>query len=236
MNALLALGLLVAPGHQADEDSSRYVDDAVFVSEERPALEMEIPEGFSYMGSTETLLLGSALAERHHFASVVGRRIDRLIILQFEHYIDGAEGQYNFVIPGVLAGSNYRFSPRRIDLGGFAFVHNTWAFDFAENVSRNPDTESADTLELIRGGELRLDAEVILSRFVTEVGPTRRAELILFYMEPLAHHGLTLDALGESDMPRADYDAASRSVTQRSLTSFDSLERRRSPGVDRRDR
>ena len=152
--------------------------------------------------------------------------IDRLIILQFEHYIDGAQGRYKFAIPGVLAGSNYRFSPHRIDLGGFGFVHNTWAFDFAENVSRNPSAESADTLELIRGGELQLDAELIMSRFVTEVGPSSRAELILFYLEPFADNGLTLIGLGESDVPRADYDAVSRSLTQRSLLAFDSLARR----------
>lgn len=226
MNPLVALALFAASGVQAEPGPSRFADEGVFVSEERPALEMSIPRDFSYMGSTETLLKGSALAERHHFASVVGGRIDRLIILQFEHYIDGAQGRYNFVIPGVLAGSNYRFSPHRIDLGGFAFVHNTWAFDFAESVSRNPSAESADTLELIRGGELQLDAELIMSRFVTEVGPGGRAELILFYLEPLADNGLTLTGLGESDVPRADYDAASRSLTQRSLMAFDSLARR----------
>jgi len=33
---------------------------------------MDVPAGFSYVGRTETLLKGRALAERHHFASVAG--------------------------------------------------------------------------------------------------------------------------------------------------------------------
>lgn len=125
-----------------------------------------------------------------------------------------------------MASSNHRVSPERIDLGGFPFVHNTWAFDVVDNVDRNPHAESADTLELIRSGNLLLDTELIMSRFVTEVGPTHRAELILFYLEPLAAHGLTLEGLGESEVPSTDYIAASRSVTQRSLAVFDSLTRR----------
>ncbi len=148
----------------------------LFVSEAMPALELPIPEGCDYLGRLEFPIKDQAWSDRHLFARADGRRIERLVVLQFEGFLPEIEGRYGFSIPrsDQVAGSHYRFSPERIELGGYGYVHDTWAFDHRANAAENPGLESERTLRHLESEGWELADELIMSRFVREVGDARR--------------------------------------------------------------
>jgi hypothetical protein len=94
------------------------------------------------------VLKETADVERYHWVRVCDGQIEAMIVIQFEGLLDGVEGNYQFGIPDEedIAGSNYRFSARRIRLGEHEYVHNTWAFDNRESAEDNPGAESDRTI------------------------------------------------------------------------------------------
>lgn len=189
-------------------------------------MRLTIPTEFRPLGRLEFALEDTAWVDRHLFAVVDGTSIQRLIILQFEGFLDGVDGAYSFAVPPAeqVAGSNYRFSPSPVRLGASDWVHNTWAFDHRASAEENPGRESDRTLELLAELGLRLEAELIMSRFVRAVGEDARRELILFYIEPLTASGHRLDEFPDGGPPSAVYDQLSTAVTERSLEIFRTLQ------------
>ncbi len=219
--ALLAAALLTLG---ATSNDHRYVDGEVFVSESTPAFEMRVDEGLGYVGAIDFVLWDKARAQRHHWVDAnESGEIDRLLILQFESFLDSVEGNYSFGIPAddQAAGSNYRFSPQEITLGGHGYVHNTWAYDNAQNMREKTDGEAARTGRFLEERGLRLDAEVVMSRFVRAVGDDARNELIIFYIEPIAALGHHLDDFPDGGPPSETYDQMSAGLLQRSLAAFE---------------
>ena len=98
-----------------------------------PNLGLKIPPGYRYAGRTEIPLDDRALAIRQHLVALEDKRVQGLVIVQYERLLDGVDGEYRFEIAEPLAGSRWRKSPERIPLAGYEFVHHTWAFDNAES-------------------------------------------------------------------------------------------------------
>ncbi len=200
----------------------RTLQDGALVSSANPAMRFKPDDAFEYVGSVTLTVKDIALAERHHWVVADEGRVTMLIIVQFEGFLDDADGQYNISLPGAnLSGANYKFSPKRIDLGGKSFVHNTWAFDNAASARDNPGLEAAATLNMLADKGYAIDGELIMSRFGTALGDDRRHELIIFYIEPVANHGWTLADFPDGDPLTEKYKLFSDSVTKRSLDSFD---------------
>ena len=122
------------------------------------------------------------------------------------------------------AGSNFRFSPDRQRLGEFEFVHNTWAYDNGKNIEKNPAADAARTAELLARHGYVMDDELIMSRFVTEVGDARRNELIIFYIETLAKNKASLEDFPDGGPASEKFDRLSNSMTRRSLKAMRFLE------------
>ena len=106
----------------------------------------------------------------------------------------------------------------------FEFVHNTWAYDNGENIRHNPAAEAARTAELLAKLGYVMDDEVIMSRFVTEVGDNQRNELIIFYIEPLARNKSSLDDFPDGGPISNKFDRLSNTMTKRSLKAMLFLE------------
>ena len=202
----------------------RELRDGVLVSEALPALRLRVHEVFVYVGNTEVILRDLARAERHHWVRAEDGRVEGLVVVQFEGFLEGVEETYRFGIPKTdLAGSNYRYTPRPVTLGDAEYVHNTWAFDNADGARRNPGAEAAATLELLADRGLRLDDALIMSRYARIVGSERRDELILFYIEPLAASGHSLADFPDGGPPSPAFDALSEAVIRRGFESFELL-------------
>ncbi len=203
------------------QEPLRYIEDGVFKSEAVPPLRMLVDAAFEYIGYIQFILEDMAHVDRHFFVATRGSVINRMIVLQFEGFLDGVDDTYRGGIPtSQLAGSDYRFTDHFVHLGDADYVHNTWAFDHAASARDNPGAESAKTLEFLEAQGLRLADELIMSRYMRVVGADRRNELIIFYMETLRLSGHTLEEFPADGPLTEGYDVLSAAVSRRALRSF----------------
>ena len=191
------------------------------MSSAEPSLEVRIAPEFDYLGSDSFTLNERAAVERHIWVKAPKGEVEAFIVFQFEGLLDGIEGAYSFGIPeGGNLLYNYNIDAERVRLGALDYVHSTWAFDIEASAAQAPEAESARTMALMVEKGLKLPRELMMSRYVTEVGPERRDELILFYMEPVAFTGKRLADLEDSDEGRAAYAAWAAELTARGLLAF----------------
>ncbi len=214
---------LSAAACSAEEPASgpRTISDGTLVSTENPAMTFTPSDEFDYVGDFAITLKDVALAERHHWVAVKDGRVEKMLIVQFEGFLDGVDGGYNIVIPSEeRAGSNYKFTDKPVLLDGKPFVHNTWALNQQENAETNPGMEAEATLALLADEGYSLDDAVIMSRFGAAIGDDARHELIIFYFEPLADSDKSLDAFPDGEPLTDEYDMFSEAVTARSMEAF----------------
>jgi hypothetical protein len=217
LKTLLPAVMLIAATQPA---SHREVHGRLLRSSTLPKIAILVDDGFVYAGKSSFVLKEKAQVERFHFVQVEEKLIQRMIVVQFEGFLEGIEGSYRFGVPSVLAGGDYRFSPEPIPLGGHDYIHNTWAFDLVANMRSNPGNESGYTYRLLHEAGYEIPHEWIMSRFVRAVGPGSRSEIILFYMEALSELGIELREFPENAPPSRRYEEISKGVTERSLQAI----------------
>jgi hypothetical protein len=172
----LFLSLLLS---SAAQQLSRRVENSVLISESDPLLKMAVAKELAYIGRVPFQLRPIAAGERHVFAELnAEKRIIRMLVVQFE---------------GMLPGINdwYRFGLGRtpIRLGRHDYKHNLWTWNNAENIKQQPNNEAAAMQKFLDAKGIKLDDELVMSRFARPVGEDKRHEIIIFYIEPLAPYG-----------------------------------------------
>lgn len=213
--ALLAgITLLASPPALAGEQPRRGVEEGAFVSHGTPKLGVRIDPRFRYLGQDEFTLADRAAVQRHYWVDATDGQVSAMVVFQFEGLLEGVEGHYRFDIPETLAGGNFRYSPQRIRLGDLEYVHNTWVFDHAASARSDPGAEAARAIAFLAERGYALAGELIMSRYVTEVGPERRDELIVFYMVPLERLGHRLADFPAGAEPSPAFDRVSETVTR----------------------
>jgi len=187
-----------------------------------PVADFFAAESFDYLGNFVFVLRDTSTVDRHVWAETTDGRIDSLLIVQFERFLPAVDGTFGFGIPpqGGQSGGDFKFSPEEVSFGDAAYVHNTWALNHEDNAAANPEAESAATLAFLEGHGLSLDAEVIMSRAVRVASDDARAELILFYIEPLAARGAELASFDPEGPMTEAYELLSDTVTARHLEVF----------------
>jgi len=220
----VVVGLLAS--NTANCDDRRYVSEGIFVSEFTPPIRIRIKEDFKYLGNSSFILKGIANVDRHHWVLVDDSEVKAVVMVQFEGLRDGIVGKYQFGIPqgAGIAGSNFRFSPQRLYLGKDSYVHNTWAYDNGEGMKSNPGAESTFTARLLKERGYTMQDHLIMSRFVREVGPKQRDELIVFYIEPLSNHDKALAQFPDGGPANEEFDRLSEEITRRSLNVIQVLD------------
>jgi len=203
----------------------RSFNDGVLISKADPAMSVRIASDFEYLGPESFLLGETHEAERHHFVRRDAGEVTALLVFQFERILDGVPGQYQFNIPPEehIAGSNYRFAPKRIRLGSHDYIHNTWAFNTRESARENPGKESDRTLRLLEGRGYKLDDGLIMARYVRAVGDDQRKEVIIFYMEPLRRNGHDISEFPDGGPVSESFDRLSTELVARAKGAFEVL-------------
>ena len=223
------LAFAAAPKSPAASEGRTY-KNGVFQSRSLPAIQIEIPKEYEYLGNTAFELTGEANVDRHHFVDGDSAgEMRRAIILHFEGFLPDVDQTYNYRIPKpeFRAGPDARFSDDFIRLGDADYIHNTWFFDAAQNIRENPDRELARSARLFKEHGYRLPDELMMSRFVRVVDEARKHEFILFYLEPLAKTGLRAASFVEGGAGAAVFDSLSAGITERSRNAFRVLEPRK---------
>ncbi|MEJ2759673.1 MAG: hypothetical protein P8046_14430, partial [Anaerolineales bacterium] len=106
-------------------------------------------------------------------------------------------------------------------LCGVDWQQNPYFFDNAENIRNDPGTESDHTTRYLQEKGIRLEDELMMSRFARIVGVARRHEIILFYLENVSATGHTLAEISEDGDIRPAYQSIANRLVARSLEKFD---------------
>jgi hypothetical protein len=186
----------------------RVVASGVLVSRENPAVQIRVDPSLPYVGALRFPLKGIACVERHVFAASDGGRIRRLFIVQFEAILKDSDGIYRWQVR----------TPET--LGGIPYQHNVFFADTAAEIRRDPDAERARTKEFMDSRGLKMDDEIMTSRFARVVGDERRHELIFFYTEPLAPTGLRVSEFPDGAAQTPAQKELARAFSERSKRAF----------------
>ncbi len=197
-----AFGLLfsaTAGSSEGELPLERSVRGRTLVSDRAPAIILEVVPPFRYAGGHRFVLYGVAEAEQHVFVDAdAAGAIRRMYWIQFEHYLPGLGGTYEYESPG------------RLRIGPLEFVADTRVIpDYAESVgSSRPGSDVARVGELLRSRGLSLPRGAVRARLFHLPDATRRTELMIIYAEA----GASSDAPAASARVLA---AAARGLTIR---------------------
>jgi len=145
-------------------------DGEALVSERLPRLRIRPAATYGYRGAVELSIRGIALATRHHFVVLDDNVVDRLLVVQFEHFMT-PDGRYDYELP------------EPVELGGETY--GRWAFELsvAEQRSANPDMEMAATASHLERHGLELPDRHAVGRYARIVGEDPQYEVLLFFHE-----------------------------------------------------
>lgn len=189
--ALSAVWQLPASMPASADDTSRPVNDNIVLSSTNPSLAIKIDESLSFLGRHPIRIRDVAAGERIVFADTDGTKVRRLFILQFEGFLPGIDGYYRYDLSA---------SPV---VAGYPFRSNGFAFNLAASLENEPGGEAADTGRFLVAQGLEAPRDWAMWRSLTVTDVARRNELILFYVEDAADHGLTLAEIYEPGTFRA---------------------------------
>jgi len=184
--AAVSLGLaacsVLQPARAAE--GSRTVNGQVLTSTELPAVRIELPGDFKYVGTQDFILYDVARAEQHFFVDADAEgRIKRFYWIQFEGYLPSNTHTYNYE------------SKQRVTIGGLEFIADAFPVSLEPDTGR-PDSDGARARAFLKSkGYQMASNDVLLQRLVHLVDATKRSELMIIYAEPLGGTGLDAASL-----------------------------------------
>ena len=189
VTTLFAGVVLLAPTAGAQ----RKVDAHHVFSDSLPQATITLDAALTNLGTQRFVLYNVASAEQHFFAELDGTRIKRFVWIQFEGYLTGANGRYDY-----HADSLMQLWGRQVYMSAGLLATPT--------VERRPDSDGAKMRQFVREHGLTFDSTMLYHRLVTLVDDGSRNELMIIYMEaPSAYGrpGVPIKSLLDESLERA---------------------------------
>jgi ketosteroid isomerase-like protein len=185
------------------------------LSLQRPFVKIDVDERLPHTGTLNFRLKDVTQVERYIYAHAdKDRRVERLLIIQFESILPGVQGSYSFPVT----------NPTRI--GTYDYETSVGFFNFAERVAANPGAEADHTKTLLEKNGLNVDDELLVARYARITDDDKRSELIFFYLENPRAFGLSAADLKEGGSRFADAERVFADFTVRALKSFKVADRK----------
>lgn len=184
----------------------------VFTSTHTPAIQIEIDPAFYYIGNIEFDLKGIAHADRHIFVDARQNQVRRMIVLQFEGFLDNNRMTYSYLPHNLIL------------LGGEGYGKDNFFFSNIEEITANPGAETDYTLALLRSHGFQVEDEQMTARFARIIDSEGRNEFLIFYHENIRITGHTLAEIAKDEIILEQYQDIAEDLTQRSLQSFQIIE------------
>ena len=184
----------------------RRLEGHTLVSDRMPAIRIRVDDAFEYVDRLRFVLYGAAQVELFLFAAHDHRRVDRLVLVQFEGYLDDNDHVYDYPVT------------ETVTLGGEVYLVDTMPLTL--DAPPPPGSEFALVLALLRERGYTLPTVAVGQRFVRVLDEARRNEILIFYVETFDQ---ALLAVGEVAVPGRDVEppaALIRVVRERALGSF----------------
>ena len=169
--AMRALSTLIVVLTVASVSQGQIGVEQIVRSGDRPAITIKVDTSLGYLGKTALDVEGLAKAEQYWFGEVENGILVRAFIVHFEHFNDDNK-------------NIFRYPQNRLaKIGNHQYTHNVWAqpgFDMFE---------LPEVAALLRKRGIQAGRDWLLNRYVRVVDKHNKAELILFYIEPLGNFG-----------------------------------------------
>lgn len=164
-HAVALLGLLLpGVGVRSAGGQARQVIGRVVISDTLPRVRVEVDSAFDYLGHVTIPVGQTALAEQFIFADVRNGRIERAVVVHFEHFFPDNVRRFGYP-PGPTA-----------TLGEHTYLHQNWWL--GPDYMGKPSVDS-----LIRRRGLTTDSVYGSDRYVRVLPESDKHEFILFYLE-----------------------------------------------------
>ena len=153
-------------------EAYRSVEERAVVSDRMPAVRVDVAPGFAFAGRLQFVLYGVAGVESFVFAAAGDPPAGRLLVVQFEGYLEGNDHAYD-----------YSFA-ETVTLGNRPFHADSAVVDLTPPPP--PDSAMGRVLGLLAARGYTLPARAAVQRFVHLPDEAKRHELIILYAEALA--------------------------------------------------
>ena len=186
-------------------DGARRVTGNTLVSDRMPAIEVTVAEAFTYVGDLRFVLGEVAQVEAFLFIAQRRGAVSQLVVVQFEGYLDGQEGSYDYP------------STRLVTLDRHPYQADT----FIQSLTPRPPPASdvGRLIALLEERGYALPPAVLVQRFVRVLGAAKRAELLISVVEPLDDADL-IAAVARAGQPVPAPSGLARAAERRALASF----------------
>ena len=200
--AVLAL-LLCSPVAAQELRPARKVEANAVISADDPALTITLPTSVRYVGADRWLLYDVADAELHVFVEAdTARKVSRAYWIQFEAIVPAKpESTYNYerdpatTIAGLTFNVRARFGPT--------------------DEPTRPGSDLEHLRRLLTNAGYTLPAEVMNVSLVHLPTADRRKELMIIYMEDLAHTGMKAAQLVIDGKPAPEWTVIEKDLIDR---------------------
>ena len=188
---------------------TRTVSGQVLKSKATPAVRLEFPRAFKYVGSQSFVLYEVANAEQHFFVDADREgRVKRFFWIQFEGYLPTNNNSYKYKLTKV------------VNIGGFDFIADAYPRSLQGDLGR-PDSDGNRARAFLAGKGFHMaGTEIISQRLVHLVDAAKRNELMIIYTEDLSDTGLTAADLNEGGSAHGRWDEIAQGLLDRALKNM----------------
>jgi hypothetical protein len=203
MRILATLLLLTLPTATL---AQRAVEDNRIVSLALPAATIVVDPSFQYAGAQTFELHEVATAEQHFFVDLDGTRVKRLLYVQFEGFHEGTDNVYTY-------------SGETVELAGQTWYRGTATVRLPE-IEPRPDSDGARARTFLREQGWTLGPEIVSQRLVWLLDDPPRNEVLVFYTEDLADHGLSAAEIRRGGPAHDRWPAMNALLHERATAAF----------------
>lgn len=152
--------------------TKRAVKKQILSSTDAPKIRLKFDKKFKFAGSQKFVLYARAEAEQFFFVEAENKQIKRLYMLQFENFLPGKDGAYNYN------------EPQSVKIGRLDFFANAEPIPNVEAALKAvPDSDIAKAADFLKGKGFTLINSLLYQRFVRVVSDDQRREFIILYIE-----------------------------------------------------
>ena len=185
-------------------DALRRIEGDTLLSAHTPAMRLRVDRSMPHLESTELVIKGLAHAERHYFVEARESEVRRMLVAQFEGFLDDNDERYIYPLPDP------------VEMGGESW--GSWVFAYSLADGSAPET--TDTVEVMERHGLALENDLVMARYARIVEPEARHEVLLFYTEPLGRLGHSLESASVDGELRPEYVSLGIDLKARARRAF----------------
>jgi hypothetical protein len=202
--------------------SARVFKDNVLMSQKDPHTKIKLLDEFIFVGrfdfkikpnpeeceQPELLDQNIAGGERFVFVDDSIKIVKRLIVVQFEGFLENNSMTYNYNFDDAMK------------IGKTKFRNNPWFYNDSILCKENPNSEASKTRQLIQDNGFTLSNELMMTRFVTVTDSTRRNEMIIYYIEMAKDWNFNISDYEQNKISQKRVERIAEELKEKALKSF----------------